>query len=155
MVGLSRQATAALAASFQTRQVHKLYIAAVSTSDMRPTTAATGTLDDTTHFVLAATSRLTWVALKPHTGRKHQLRQYCAQILGTPIVGDRTYGSPMRDLPLHLHARSIMFPHPISSGVIVSATSPLEPHFLRSGCTPTIQQRADDWFSEGAVDCEL
>ncbi|XP_038705602.1 RNA pseudouridine synthase 4, mitochondrial isoform X2 [Tripterygium wilfordii] len=35
---------------------------------------------------------LTWLELCPLTGRKHQLRVHCAQVLGTPIVGDYKYG---------------------------------------------------------------
>ncbi|KAI3913050.1 hypothetical protein MKW92_038752 [Papaver armeniacum] len=35
---------------------------------------------------------LTWIELSPLTGRKHQLRVHCAEVLGTPIVGDYKYG---------------------------------------------------------------
>lgn len=34
----------------------------------------------------------TWLKLSPLTGRKHQLRVHCAEVLGTPIVGDYKYG---------------------------------------------------------------
>ncbi|KNA07729.1 hypothetical protein SOVF_168390 [Spinacia oleracea] len=34
----------------------------------------------------------TWLELSPVTGRKHQLRVHCAEVLGTPIVGDYKYG---------------------------------------------------------------
>ncbi|XP_021750806.1 RNA pseudouridine synthase 4, mitochondrial-like [Chenopodium quinoa] len=34
----------------------------------------------------------TWLELCPATGRKHQLRVHCAEVLGTPIVGDYKYG---------------------------------------------------------------
>ncbi|KAK8603448.1 hypothetical protein V6N13_085634 [Hibiscus sabdariffa] len=34
----------------------------------------------------------TWLELSPLTGRKHQLRVHCAEVLGTPIVGDYKYG---------------------------------------------------------------
>ncbi|WOG82439.1 hypothetical protein DCAR_0101603 [Daucus carota subsp. sativus] len=34
----------------------------------------------------------TWLELCPRTGRKHQLRVHCAEVLGTPIVGDFKYG---------------------------------------------------------------
>ncbi|XP_010466089.1 PREDICTED: RNA pseudouridine synthase 4, mitochondrial-like [Camelina sativa] len=34
----------------------------------------------------------TWLELRPLTGRKHQLRVHCAEVLGTPIVGDYKYG---------------------------------------------------------------
>nr|GLL49577.1 RNA pseudouridine synthase 3, mitochondrial [Ipomoea trifida] len=33
-----------------------------------------------------------WIELRPHTSRKHQLRVHCAEALGTPIVGDYKYG---------------------------------------------------------------
>lgn len=33
-----------------------------------------------------------WIELRPHTCRKHQLRVHCAEALGTPIVGDYRYG---------------------------------------------------------------
>ncbi|OAE25881.1 hypothetical protein AXG93_2145s1810 [Marchantia polymorpha subsp. ruderalis] len=34
----------------------------------------------------------TWLELRPLTGRKHQLRVHCAEVLGTPVVGDFKYG---------------------------------------------------------------
>ncbi|CAN6891857.1 hypothetical protein Bca4012_073632 [Brassica carinata] len=34
----------------------------------------------------------TWLELRPLTGRKHQLRVHCAEVLGTPILGDYKYG---------------------------------------------------------------
>ncbi|XP_058007465.1 RNA pseudouridine synthase 4, mitochondrial isoform X2 [Hevea brasiliensis] len=34
----------------------------------------------------------TWLELSPLTGRKHQLRVHCAEVLGTPIIGDYKYG---------------------------------------------------------------
>lgn len=32
-----------------------------------------------------------WVVLRPVTGHKHQLRVFCADVLGAPIVGDAVY----------------------------------------------------------------
>ncbi len=55
---------------------------------------------------------LTWLELKPHTGRKHQLRVQLAS-RGCPIYGDEKYGS---DHPfghsIALHAKSLTFLHP-------------------------------------------
>jgi 23S rRNA pseudouridine1911/1915/1917 synthase len=55
---------------------------------------------------------LTWLELRPHTGRKHQLRVQLAS-RGCPIYGDAKYGS---DRPfghaIALHARSLTFLHP-------------------------------------------
>jgi RluA family pseudouridine synthase len=57
--------------------------------------------------VLGRASGLTWVELRPETGRTHQLRVHCAH-LGHPIVGDGLYGGgPGR---LHLLARELLLP---------------------------------------------
>jgi 23S rRNA pseudouridine955/2504/2580 synthase len=75
---------------------------------------------------------LSWVTLKPVTGRQHQLRAHMAHI-GHPILGDNKYSGDT-DLPeaiankLHLHARRIVFPHPREGEVDV--TAPL-PKFMR------------------------
>ncbi|MGH6875560.1 MAG: RluA family pseudouridine synthase [Aestuariivirgaceae bacterium] len=75
---------------------------------------------------------LSWVTLKPVTGRQHQLRAHMAHV-GHPILGDNKYGGDA-DLAetiankLHLHARRIIFPHP--RGGEVDVTAPL-PKFMR------------------------
>jgi len=55
---------------------------------------------------------LVWLELRPHTGRKHQLRVQLAS-RGSPIYGDRKYGSPhpLGDA-IALHARSLTLLHP-------------------------------------------
>lgn len=56
-----------------------------------------------------------WVALKPETGRTHQLRFHMAEI-GTAILGDNKYTCD-REVPaglasgLHLHARALRLPN--------------------------------------------
>lgn len=68
--------------------------------------------------VLAREGGRTRVAFFPLTGRTHQLRVHASHQLGlgTPIVGDRLYGSPGGRL--HLHAEALRFRHPLSGAVI-------------------------------------
>ena len=47
---------------------------------------------------------LTWLELRPHTGRKHQLRVQLAS-RGCPIYGDAKYGSDRTVRPRHRTAR--------------------------------------------------
>lgn len=56
---------------------------------------------------------LTWLEIRPQTGRTHQLRVQLAHH-GYPIYGDSKYGS-VRTFPnaIALHARSLTFLHPI------------------------------------------
>ena len=78
---------------------------------------------------------VSFVSLKPVTGRQHQLRAHMA-IIGHPILGDAKYPSAA-ELPhgiddrLHLHARRISFPHPSGEGV-VDVTAPLPEHMKAS-----------------------
>ncbi|KAJ6896349.1 hypothetical protein NC651_022531 [Populus alba x Populus x berolinensis] len=45
----------------------------------------------TQYRVIESSHGFTWLELSPLTGRKHQLRVHCAEVLGTPIVGDYKY----------------------------------------------------------------
>ncbi|UCH72719.1 MAG: RluA family pseudouridine synthase [Rhodospirillales bacterium] len=78
-----------------------------------------------------------WIALRPLTGRTHQLRVHCAAI-GHPIVGDGKYGGAGAYLPspqiarrLHLHARELVLPHPSGRGAL-QVRADLPPHMLQS-----------------------
>ena len=80
--------------------------------------------------VESAGNEIAWLALKPHTGRTHQLRVHCAE-LGTPILGDGKYGGRqafLEGLPdakkLHLHARSLEIPHPRGGILRLQASLP-------------------------------
>jgi len=76
-----------------------------------------------------------WIAVKPVTGRTHQIRVHLAS-LGTPIVGDFKYGGAAArpvgaiENTLHLHARSIDIAHP--DGGRLTVTAPLPSHMLRA-----------------------
>jgi 23S rRNA pseudouridine955/2504/2580 synthase len=78
----------------------------------------------------AAAKRFSRRALRPLTGRTHQLRVHMDEI-GTPILGDSKYGSGRSQVEgfatsLHLHARALRLPHP--DGGLLSLAADLPPH---------------------------
>lgn len=83
-----------------------------------------------------AAQRASWVALKPETGRKHQLRMHMAEI-GCAIVGDRKYTC---DIPvpgglgsgLHLHARALRLPALGGKGKPLEIVADLPPHMIET-----------------------
>lgn len=84
-----------------------------------------------TEFVMLSTAgrKVAWMALRPHTGRTHQLRAHMLA-MGHPILGDPKYANdPSRemsgDLKLQLHARRLEIPHPSRGTLIIEA--PLSP----------------------------
>ncbi|GIW88488.1 MAG: RNA pseudouridine synthase [Isosphaeraceae bacterium] len=120
---------------FQQRRVHKLYWALVEgrphagpqiwddwlvrdpTGLGRAQTCAPGTprAQPARTFVqiLAPVAGFTWLALRPETGRTHQLRIQAAS-RGLPILGDSLYGAttPFAPNAIALHARELAFLHP-------------------------------------------
>ncbi len=159
LLGRDVAATAALAKSFQSRKAQKTYWALVL-GVPRPEmgllsgymkkgfgekgrelmiTARHGDPDAsyarTRYAVLArAGQRASWVALRPETGRTHQLRFHMAG-MGHAIAGDRKYVCDRPDVggldeQLHLHAHAITLPHP--DGGMLSAEAPLPAHMNRS-----------------------
>ncbi len=103
---------------------------------------------DTIYCTIAQTvEKISWLALEPKTGRKHQLRVHLSAI-GHPIVGDSKYGIGIRDRSseqleilrgrvlldrLHLHARSLRIKHPVTrQELALSADIPLH---MRSALT--------------------
>lgn len=154
----SSKAARALTAAFRGRDVRKLYVA-LTLGVPRP---GDGTIDlplskrvgrpgqgeermavdhkegqqARTRFrvVDQAGDRFALLALEPLTGRTHQLRVHCAE-MGTPIVGDRKYGSDADEPPefggkLHLHAFMVQFPG--INGAPVRVRAPLPEHFKQS-----------------------
>ena len=75
--------------------------------------------------VRGRTADLTWLEVRPRTGRTHQVRMHCAA-LGCPVLGDATYGSDGG--MLNLLARSIRLP----LDPPVSATAPVPSHMAKN-----------------------
>lgn len=121
---------AKLQKQFQDRKAHKTYLAIVRGTPKKP--AATldlpiernpkkpsthrvgvnGRAAITRYEVVATNGTLSVIRLHPETGRTHQLRVHMAYI-GTPIVGDRLYGSeksPINRLCLHAESLEITIP---------------------------------------------
>ena len=87
-----------------------------------------------------AARKLAWLELKPHTGRTHQLRVHCVAIRA-PILGDVKYARPDQNNAfaatvaglsdkMHLHARSLVFPHP--AGGMMRVEAELPPHMTET-----------------------
>lgn len=76
-------------------------------------------------------NQLALVAFWPRTGRTHQIRVHAAE-MGTPLIGDFKYDrdqlflseNPGMSDALHLHARRIIMPHPMT-GEPLDITAPL------------------------------
>lgn len=127
----------ALSILFQSRQVHKRYVAIVAGQMQqdcgeinlplitdwpnRPRQMVSFELGkpSCTHYRLLeydAGTDTSRVELEPLTGRSHQLRVHL-QTLGHPILGDELYASPevcAKAGRLLLHAASLRFPHPLT-----------------------------------------
>jgi tRNA pseudouridine32 synthase / 23S rRNA pseudouridine746 synthase len=73
--------------------------------------------------VLGRTPELTWLEMRPRTGRTHQIRVHC-MALGAPILGDERYGMPGGGQ--HLLSRAIYLPLEPP----IDATAQPAPHML-------------------------
>lgn len=82
--------------------------------------------------------KLAWVAFWPRTGRTHQIRVHALEI-GCPLLGDYKYEeqqaflaeNPNLPRTLHLHARRIILPHPVT-GKTLDITAPLDPEMKKT-----------------------
>lgn len=147
----------ALAAQFQARSVEKIYHAFVWGVPRLPhgtisrplgrhlkdrkkiSSSAIRTREAVTEYrLLKSWGMISWMELKPKTGRTHQIRVHLAE-MGHPVVGDPTYGKGRRQMaslpkdlqgeikayPFQLlHASRLTFVHP-RTGSKVSFEAPL------------------------------
>jgi 23S rRNA pseudouridine1911/1915/1917 synthase len=91
----------------------------------------------TTHFVrlegASPMDDVTWLELRPETGRTHQIRVQAAS-RGWPIVGDAKYGSARPfAVGIALHARSLTVVHPTLRSPL-TYVAPLPESWRGSGC---------------------
>jgi len=76
----------------------------------------------TSYRRLETTAQQTVLQLRPHTGRRHQLRVQLAWI-GHPIEGDPLFAKPSGERTL-LHARRLTFDHPSTGERLTVAAEP-------------------------------
>lgn len=82
-----------------------------------------------TYGIIASIDRYHLLEVNPETGRHHQIRAQLAAI-GSPIKGDIKYGFDRtnKDASIHLHARKLVFNHPIKNEpVTIIAPPPVDP----------------------------
>ena len=86
----------------------------------------------TDYRLLAQHDGISWLELRPLTGRTHQIRVHMAE-LGCPILGDIAYGGRPGGRPL-LHARSIALPlYPGRPPVRAEAPPPSDMAWVATG----------------------
>ena len=147
LIAKDDDAQAALVSALQRRDVERSYLALVRgrppgdagtvdapigrhpTRRTRMAIVAGGRPAVTHYRVMAGTDRSSFLDVTLETGRTHQIRVHMAH-LGTPVLGDRTYGGVgevSRSLGLErpfLHACKLAFPHP-SDGSRIEVTDEL------------------------------
>jgi RluA family pseudouridine synthase len=84
----------------------------------------------TRYRVLGRGPDMTWLELKPETGRTHQIRVHCAAA-GCPVIADKFYGKAEPGQQLHLHARAIVLALSKNKPPVV-VTAPPPAHMMKA-----------------------
>ncbi|MCA9242151.1 MAG: RluA family pseudouridine synthase [Planctomycetales bacterium] len=152
------KAAARLSAAFRNREVDKQYLALVEgvpdppagrlshflrkDERHRKVHVTSEAAPDATHAelsyeTLGTRGDQTLLLVKPVTGRKHQIRVQLAK-LGTPIVGDRKYGSTIEIKEgIRLHAWRLGLEHPVrKEPLVIEADLPQSWPEWRRGVVP-------------------
>ncbi len=140
LVGKTTQAVMALNKLFEERKIKKTYYAVtigLIEDSGTINTKIDNKIAETEFKILSRLPSLKYgflnlTKLKPHTGRRHQLRIHMAE-RGNPIFGDLKYGKDgliLQGKGLYLHASGLKFLHPITSAV-VSINIPLPKKFKK------------------------
>lgn len=172
VVARTRSAAAFLGQAFKARETRKLYWALVAGVPRPPSGRIStylakeegpegdrmrvarhgdrGADHAVSNYAIAdqAGQKVSWIVMRPITGRTHQLRAHAAHI-HHPIVGDPKYFNVENwELPggvqnrLHLLARRIVIPHPDGGKLDVSA--PLPPHMRQSWAVLGFDERSGE-----------
>lgn len=147
VVARTEQAADRLSAAFAERSVEKVYLAlargrvtppagvidAPITRDpkrrQRMAAVPGGRPSRTTYRVIDTSGEVSWLELRPESGRTHQIRVHLKAI-GHPVLGDPVYGRASRRIGrTALHAVRITFEHPVS-GERVTYSAPLPEDML-------------------------
>ncbi|MFB9076582.1 RluA family pseudouridine synthase [Flavobacterium procerum] len=81
------------------------------------------------YTIIKELQHYTALEINLHTGRHHQIRAQLTAI-GSPIKGDLKYGADRSnpDGGIHLHARKLVFTHPVSKeNIVIEAPVPDDP----------------------------
>lgn len=139
LIAKGQQSARELTRLFRENKIQKTYLAIVDGkikkagvingflekgNDEKMHVAAGGQKAVTDYKPLQTVGYNTLLELKPHTGRKHQLRVHCAEVLKAPILGDKKYNKNPQYNKLFLHAYKLQIGD-------VKITAELPEHFRK------------------------